>query len=63
MSANGNQRNGIFSAVTRLEVIDHTNNGKGRELVRYGVRVELLLQDDGRTLKVVLTDREEELPK
>lgn len=34
--------------VTRLEVIDE----HGRTLVRHGVRVELLRQDDGRTLKV-----------
>lgn len=39
--------------VTRFEVIDHS----GRVLVRYDVAVDLLYQDDGRTLKVVLTDR------
>ena len=35
--------------VTRVEVI-------GRVVVEYGVSVELLYQDDGRTLKVVLRD-------
>jgi hypothetical protein len=38
------------SAVTRFEVIDET----GRVLVKYGVTVELSLQDDERTLKVFL---------
>lgn len=42
------------SQVTRVEVIA----GTGRLLVRYDVRAELSLQDDGRTLKVFLTDRE-----
>ena len=36
--------------IDRFEVIDET----GRALVKYGVSVELLYQDDGRTLKVVL---------
>jgi len=36
--------------INRFEVIDET----GRALVKYGVSVELLYQDDGRTLKVVL---------
>lgn len=42
--------------VTRFEVIDET----GRILVRYGVRVALSYQDDGRTLKVFMEDRGEE---
>tara|TARA_R110002110_G_scaffold96968_1_gene249401 strand:+ start:17 stop:172 length:156 start_codon:yes stop_codon:yes gene_type:complete len=42
--------------VTRFEVIDHTNRGEGRVLVEYGVNVELQLQDDGKTLKVFLSD-------
>jgi hypothetical protein len=46
------------SKVTRFEVIDHTFTGPNRAIVRYGVNVELQLQDDGRTLKVFLTDGE-----
>lgn len=47
--------------VTRFEVINHKHddmgtNKHGRMLVEYGVKVELSLQDDGRTLKVFLTD-------
>lgn len=42
--------------VTRFEVIDHTTEGAGRLLVRYGVKVEASFQDDGRTMKVFLTD-------
>ena len=38
--------------INRFEVIDET----GRVIVKYGVSVELLYQDDGRTLKVVLKD-------
>ena len=38
--------------INRFEVIDET----GRAVVKYGVSVELLYQDDGRTLKVVLRD-------
>jgi hypothetical protein len=54
-----------LSAVTRFEVIDHTgrtppvrgSEGPGVIVVAYGVSAELLLQDDGRTLKVFLRDR------
>ena len=42
--------------VTRFEVIDHTRGGKGRVLVEYGVNVEVQIQDEGRTLKVFLSD-------
>ena len=38
--------------INRFELIDET----GRLVVKYGVSVELLYQDDGRTLKVVLRD-------
>ncbi len=44
--------------VTRFEVINHTSTGAGRDYIRYGVAVRLDLQDDGRTLKVFLTDSE-----
>ena len=37
-----------YDKVTRLEVISEN----GRELVKYGVNVELQLQDEDRTLKV-----------
>jgi len=43
--------------VTRFEVIDHTESGKGRVLVKHDIKVELSLQDDGKTLKVFLTDK------
>jgi hypothetical protein len=38
--------------VTRVEIIDST----GRAYVKYGVRVEIALQDDGRTLKVFVNE-------
>lgn len=43
--------------VTRFEVIDHTSELQGRILVKYGVKVEISIQDDGRTMKVFLTDK------
>ena len=50
--------------VTRFEVIDWRDKDdidilNVRALVAYGVRVQLELQDDGRTLKVFLIDPEE----
>jgi hypothetical protein len=51
-----------LTKVTRFEVIDHTasRNPPGQPTgwthTRYGVSVALSLQDDGRTLKVFLTD-------
>ena len=44
-----------LDGVTRFEVIDHTKDGGGRALVRYGIRVQTSLQDEGRTLKIFLT--------
>ena len=44
--------------VTRFEVIDHTSKGAGRVLVAKGVIVTLLYQDNGTTLKVLLTDKD-----
>jgi len=44
-----------FEKVTRVEVID----ADGRSYVKYGVTaVELSLQDDDRTLKIFLTEKE-----
>jgi hypothetical protein len=44
--------------VTRLEVIDHTSEELGRVLVKYNVDVKLSYQDDGKTLKLFLKDKE-----
>ena len=44
--------------VSRFEVIDHTWAGTGRVLANYGCIVELSYQDDGKTLKVFLKDKE-----
>jgi len=46
------------SKVTRFEVIDHRENGTGRVIVEYVANVELIPQDDGRTLKVRITDKQ-----
>ncbi len=41
--------------ITRVEVIDHTPNGKGRVFSRYGIKeMELSYQDDDKTLKIFL---------
>ena len=47
-----------LKTITRFEVIDHSKNGSGRELTKYDIQVSLSLQDDNRTLKVFLDDRE-----
>ena len=50
--------------VTRFEVVDWRGTKSAgvdtRVLTAHGVRVELSLQDDGRTLKVFLRDRGDE---
>lgn len=53
-----------YPDVTRFEVINHATQGEifaspgsPRLAGAYGVRVTLALQDDGRTLKVFLSDR------
>jgi hypothetical protein len=49
--------------VTRFEVIDHRKledgNVRGKVLTLYGVSVMLSKQDEGRTLKVFVTDNPE----
>jgi hypothetical protein len=45
-------------SVTRFEVIDHRRHGSnvGRVFVSYDVSVKLVYQDDGKTLKVFVSD-------
>jgi hypothetical protein len=47
----------VTKEITRFEVIDHTKKKQGRIVVEYNVNVELSLQDENRTLKVFLTDK------
>lgn len=52
--------------VTRFEVIDHSSTndiGFDRVLVKYDIQAELSYQDDNRTLKVFLKDREGSIEK
>lgn len=45
--------------IKRLEIIDHTSTGEGREYVKRGnLEIEFSLQDDNQTLKVFITDGE-----
>ena len=45
----------IFEKVTRVEVIDN----QGRSYTKWGVTgIELSLQDDDRTLKIFLTEKD-----
>jgi hypothetical protein len=46
----------ILKGVTRFEVIDHSSKKRGRIVVEYGVKVEASVQDEGKTLKIFLTD-------
>lgn len=51
----------IAGTFPRVEVIDHTQNGSGRALVKRidsGVSVELSVQDDRKTLKIFLSDKQ-----
>jgi hypothetical protein len=45
--------------ITRFELIDHTARNNLRSVVRYGASVELSYQDNGKTLKVFLKDKDE----
>jgi hypothetical protein len=49
--------------VTRFEVIDHTRIAQGKNeagrVLYHGGKIELSYQDDGKTLKIFLTDGED----
>lgn len=47
--------NASLSGLNRIEVIE---GGKGRQYVRAGALVYLVVQDDGRTIKIFVTPRE-----
>jgi len=50
----------IALLVNRFEVMDHTTGGQGRVYTKWILQdfvVEFSLQDEGRTLKVFLTDK------
>ena len=57
MKANQEVLDVTTKSVTRFEVIDHTSKKRGRIVVEYNINVELSLQDENRTLKVFLTDK------
>ena len=48
-----------YDKVTRFEVIDHTSSKEGRIFVKYSVMVDVSIQDNGRTMKVFLKDKNE----
>lgn len=53
--------NNETDAITRVELIDHTEKGAGREFVRYydrPVSVETDIQDEGRTVKIFISKLE-----
>ncbi len=47
---------GKVNKVTRFEVIDHREKGKGRIFVAWPCKIRLSYQDDERTLKVFVTE-------
>ena len=47
----------LLKNVTRFEVIDHSKKMRGRYVVEYNVKVEVSIQDDGKTMKVFLNDQ------
>lgn len=49
---------------TRVEVIDHTMGGHGREYVKWNdveMKITLMVQDEGRTLKIFLQETPKEI--
>lgn len=51
----------IEQKITRVELIDHTEKGVGREFVRYydrPVDIKQSIQDEGRTLKIFISELE-----
>jgi len=45
--------------ISRVEVIDHSKDGEGRAYIKRGnFEVEIQVQDDGKTLKIFLSDGE-----
>lgn len=51
----------IEQKITRVEIIDHTEKGVGREFVRYydrPVDIKQSIQDEGRTLKIFISELE-----
>lgn len=43
----------------RLEIINHTSTGKGRDYIKKGnLEIEFSVQDSGETLKIFITDGE-----
>lgn len=51
-----------YDNISRIELIDHTKSveeGGGRCFVKYeeGLKVEILLQDNDRTLKVIISKK------
>ena len=53
-----------LAKVSRFEVIDHRENGKGRAMVVRGhnLKIETSLQDSNRTLKVFINDTKAPIP-
>jgi hypothetical protein len=49
----------MFEKINRLEVV----GSAGRLLVKYNIKIETFLQDEGKTLKLFLTPRKTKEPK
>ena len=51
------EKNRNTDKVTRFEVIDHTEGGRGRFYTKHNIKVDLSFQDDSKTLKVFVSDK------
>ena len=49
--------------VNRFEVIEHKNKKGGRIVVMYDVDVDVSIQDEGKTMKIFLTDKNHDSKK
>lgn len=53
-----NRRPIKWVGVSRLTIVDHRRQGHGLVIEAWHSNVELMLQDDGHTLKLWITDKE-----
>lgn len=50
----------VLENINRIELIDHRSDNPGRKFVKYDNRmsVEIVLQDDGKTVKIFILPKE-----
>lgn len=54
---NGYEMGVQYKDVTRVTLVDYTKENRGRVYEKWDIKIRTAIQDDGRTLKVFVTDR------